>query len=43
MTCSDCREELSARLDGEERSEERAGVEAHLGVCAAARPSCSVP
>lgn len=37
MMCSQCREVLSARLDGEERQEERAGVEAHLGVCAACR------
>jgi predicted anti-sigma-YlaC factor YlaD len=37
MTCSQCREVLSARLDGEERPEERARVEVHLGVCAACR------
>jgi len=36
MTCADCREALSARLDDEELPEERAAVDAHLEGC----PDC---
>lgn len=37
MTCADCREALSARLDDEELPDERAGVDAHLAGCADCR------
>ncbi|MCD2189835.1 zf-HC2 domain-containing protein [Actinomycetospora soli] len=36
MTCEDCREEISADLDGESDADGRAAVEAHLGTC----PGC---
>jgi predicted anti-sigma-YlaC factor YlaD len=35
--CEECREALSARLDGEDQPDERASVDAHLEVCAACR------
>lgn len=37
MTCEKCREQLSARLDGEETPGLRADVDAHLAACAACR------
>jgi len=37
MTCADCREALSARLDDEELPEQRAEVDAHLAGCADCR------
>ena len=37
MGCEDCREALSARLDGEDQPDERARVDAHLAACAACR------
>jgi predicted anti-sigma-YlaC factor YlaD len=37
VTCSECRESLSALLDGEDQRGERERVERHLGGCAACR------
>jgi predicted anti-sigma-YlaC factor YlaD len=37
VTCSECRESLSALLDGEEQRGERERVERHLGGCAGCR------
>ncbi|MPZ00017.1 MAG: hypothetical protein GEU97_18905 [Actinophytocola sp.] len=37
MTCEECREQLSARLDGEETPCLRADVDAHLAACDACR------
>jgi predicted anti-sigma-YlaC factor YlaD len=37
VLCADCREELSARLDGEDDPRARAGVDAHLDACPACR------
>ncbi|GAA4828064.1 zf-HC2 domain-containing protein [Actinomycetospora corticicola] len=37
MTCEDCREEISADLDGESDADGRAAIEAHLAVCPACR------
>ncbi len=37
MTCADCREAISARLDGEELPGEAAAVDAHLDACPACR------
>ena len=37
MDCAQCREALSARLDGEESEAERSAIDAHLATCAACR------
>lgn len=37
MTCEECREQFSARLDGEETPGLRAEVDAHVATCAACR------
>ncbi|MGH3548728.1 MAG: zf-HC2 domain-containing protein, partial [Pseudonocardiaceae bacterium] len=37
MDCTQCREAVSARLDGEETAAERDTVDAHLASCAACR------
>lgn len=37
MTCAQCREEISADLDGESDADGRAALEAHLAGCAACR------
>lgn len=37
MDCTQCREALSARLDGEESAAQRSTVDAHLAACAACR------
>ncbi|WP_051399994.1 zf-HC2 domain-containing protein [Haloechinothrix halophila] len=37
MTCEECREQLSARLDGEETPGLRAEVDTHVAACAACR------
>jgi predicted anti-sigma-YlaC factor YlaD len=37
VDCAECREALSARLDGEESAAERAAIEVHLVTCAACR------
>jgi predicted anti-sigma-YlaC factor YlaD len=37
MRCEQCREALSARLDGEERPEHQAALDAHLQACAECR------
>jgi predicted anti-sigma-YlaC factor YlaD len=35
VNCTQCKEALSARLDGEESEEERGAIDAHLATCAA--------
>ncbi|MGH3911273.1 MAG: zf-HC2 domain-containing protein [Pseudonocardiaceae bacterium] len=37
MTCAECREALSARLDGEDAADERRAVDLHLASCAQCR------
>lgn len=37
MTCAECREALSARLDGEDAADERRAVDQHLASCAQCR------
>ena len=37
MDCTQCREDLSARLDGEQSAAELGAIDAHLAICAACR------